>query len=216
MKKLIILGGRGIGMIAASVANDIGDYQILGFLNDFLPIGEKIGKYNGYKVIGNSNDAIKYLNEDVSFFIGYVGMKSEKEVFQKIASLKIPRDRFETLIHPTAIIPNGFCSIGKGVLMAPLTQLSPDTTIEDNCILLANSFLGHDSRMKRFAHITSNSVIGGNVTIGHGAHIGTNATIRENVTIGDFALVGSGSVVLNDVPENAIVVGNPARILKQK
>lgn len=215
MKKLIILGGRGIGMIAASVANDLGNYNVLGFLNDYVPIGEKVGKYNGFNVLGTSSDAVNYLeDEDIFFFIGYVGMKNEKEVFEKIISLGIPRTRFATLIHPTAIIPKGFCSIGYGVLMAPLSQLSPDTSVEDNCILLPNSFLGHDSTMKRFSHITANSVVGGNVTIGRGAHVGTNATIRENVTIGDFALIGSGSVVLNDVPENSIVVGNPARLLK--
>lgn len=217
MKKLIILGGRGIGMIAASVANDLGTYKVLGFLNDFVRIGEKVGKYNGYHVIGKSEDVVNYLDEkDTYFFIGYVGMKNEKEVFEKITKLGIPPQRFATLIHPTAIIPRGFCEIGNGVLMAPLSQLSPDTTIEDNCILLPNSFLGHDSTMKQFSHITANSVVGGNVIIGRGAHVGTNATIRENVTIGDFALVGSGSVVLNDVPENSIVVGNPAKILKTK
>lgn len=217
MRKLIILGGRGIGMIAASVANDLGTYEVLGFLNDIVPIGTKVGKYNGYDILGVSSDVKKYLeDEDIFFFIGYVGMKNEKEVFEKITTLDIPRHRFATLIHPTAIVPHGFCSIGNGVLMAPLSQLSPDTTLEDNCILLANSFLGHDSTMKRFSHITANSVIGGNVTLGRGAHVGTNATIRENVTVGDFALVGSGAVVLNDVPENSIVIGNPAKILKNK
>jgi len=204
-------------MIAASVANDLGIYEILGFLNDFVPIGEKVGKYGGYNVIGTSADVYKYLvDEEVYFFIGYVGMKSEKEIFEKITSLGIPRNRFASLIHPTAIIPKGFCFIGNGVLMAPLSQLSPDTTVEDNCILLPNSFLGHDSKMENFSHITANSVVGGNVQIGKGAHIGTNATVRENVKIGDFSLVGSGSVVLNDVPENSIVVGNPAKILKMK
>lgn len=217
MKKLIILGGRGIGMIAASVANDLGTYQVMGFLNDVVPVGELVGKYQKYPVLGVSNDVTNYLeDEDVYFFIGYVGMKSEKDVFEKITSLNIPRNKYATLIHPSAIIPKGFCSIGYGVLMAPLSQLSPDTTVEDNCILLPNSFLGHDSTMKRFSHITSNSVVGGNVLLGRGAHIGTNATIRENVNIGDFALVGSGSVVLNDVPENSIVVGNPAKVLRNK
>ncbi|MDD2495368.1 MAG: NeuD/PglB/VioB family sugar acetyltransferase [Tissierellia bacterium] len=217
MKKLIILGGRGIGMIAASVANDLGTYQVLGFLNDVVPVGENVGKYKQYPVIGTSNDAKNYVDdEDIFFFIGYVGMKNEKDVFNKITSLGIPRNKFATLIHPTAIIPKGFCSIGNGVLMAPLSQLSPDTTLEDNCILLPNSFLGHDSTMKRFSHITSNSVVGGNVTIGRGAHVGTNATIRENITIGDFALIGSGAVVLEDVKENSIVVGNPAKILRNK
>lgn len=217
MKKLIILGGRGIGMIAASVANDLGTYQVLGFLNDFVPVGQKVGKYNGYTVLGMSSDVGKYIeDENIYFFIGYVGMKNEKEIFEKITKLGIPNNRYATLIHPTAIIPKGFCNIGNGVLMAPLSQLSPDTTVEDNCILLPNSFLGHDSTMKRFSHITANSVIGGNVTLGYGAHVGTNATIREDVKIGDFALVGSGSVVLNDVPDNSIVVGNPARVLKHK
>ena len=217
MKKLIILGGRVIGMIAASVANDLGTYQVLGFLNDVVPVGENVGKYKQYPVIGTSNDAKNYVDdEDIFFFIGYVGMKNEKDVFNKITSLGIPRNKFATLIHPTAIIPKGFCSIGNGVLMAPLSQLSPDTTLEDNCILLPNSFLGHDSTMKRFSHITSNSVVGGNVTIGRGAHVGTNATIRENITIGDFALIGSGAVVLNDVQENSIVVGNPAKTLRNK
>jgi len=217
MKKLIIFGGRGIGMIAASVANDLGTYEVVGFLNDALPSETMVGKYNSYKVIGKSSDAEKYLtDENTYFFIGYVGMKNEKDVFDKITSLGIPSSRYATLIHPTAIIPKGFCSIGNGVLMAPLSQLSPDTTVEDNCILLPNSFLGHDSTMKRFSHITANSVVGGNVMVGKGAHIGTNATIRENVNIGAFALVGSGSVVLNDVPENSIVVGNPAKLLRNK
>ena len=217
MKKLIILGGRGIGMIAASVANDLKEYNVLGFLNDSVPVGEKVGKYNAYPVLGKSEDASTYLSDpDVCFFIGYVGMQNEEKVYEKITKLGIPRERFATLIHPSAIIPKGFCSIGYGVMMAPLSQLSPDTTVEDNCILLPNSFLGHDSTMERFSHITANSVIGGNVRIGIGAHVGTNATVREDINIGKFSLIGSGSVVLKDVPDNAIVVGNPARVLKLK
>ena len=45
MKNLIILGGSGIGMIAASIANELGYYNVLGFLNDVEPIGTMIGKY---------------------------------------------------------------------------------------------------------------------------------------------------------------------------
>lgn len=217
MKKLIILGGRGIGMIAASVAQDLGYFEILGFLNDVVSVGETVGVYKKHKVLGTTKDVATYLKDkEVYFFIGYIGMKSEKDVFEKISNLNIPKERFATLIHPTAIIPRGYCKIGYGVLIAPLAQLSPDTTIEDNCILLPNSFLGHDSTMKRFSHITANAVVGGNVTLGRGAHVGTNATIREDIIIGDFSIVGSGSVVLKDIPENTIYIGNPAKLLRQK
>jgi len=47
-----------------------------------------------------------------------------------------------------------------------------------------------------------------------GASIGSGATILSNVTIGENAIVGAGSVVTHDVPDNAIVAGNPARVLR--
>lgn len=217
MKKLIILGGSGIGMIAASVANDLGYFEVLGFLNDIEPVGNFIGKYNRFPVIGKTEDVDKYLSDDeVLFFIAYVGMQKEEEVFTKINSLNISSNRFATLIHPTAIIPKGFCKIGNGVLIAPLAQLSTDTTLDDNCMMLGNSFLGHDSIMRRFAHIASNAVVGANVDVGRAVHVGTNATIIEKIRIGDFSLVGTGSVVLHDVEDNSIVVGNPARLLRKK
>jgi len=217
MKKLIILGGSGIGMIAASVARDLGYFEILGFLNDVIPVGSEIGKYEKIKVIGKTEDMPGYLNDpDTYFFIAYVGMQSEKEVFRKVENFLVPSERFATLIHPTAIIPRGFCKIGNGVLLSPLSQLSPDATLEDNCILLPNSFVGHDSTLLRLAHVATNGVVGANVTVGRACHIGMNATIREKVTIGDYSLVGMGSVVLNDVPENSIVVGSPAKVLKKK
>ena len=78
------------------------------------------------------------------------------------------------------------------------------------------TFLGHDSTLRRFAHVASNATIGANVVVGKACHIGTNCTIREKVNIGDFCLVGSGAVVLNDVLDNSIVVGNPARLLRKK
>jgi len=47
-----------------------------------------------------------------------------------------------------------------------------------------------------------------------GASIGANATILAGVTIGEKAMVGAGSVVTKDVPPHAIVVGNPARVIR--
>jgi acetyltransferase-like isoleucine patch superfamily enzyme len=50
--------------------------------------------------------------------------------------------------------------------------------------------------------------------IRRGASIGSGATILSNISIGENAIVGAGSVVTKDVPANAIVAGNPARVLR--
>ena len=78
MKNLIILGGSGIGMIAISIAKELGTYTIGGFLNDVLPIGTEIGKYEKYPVIGTTDDLTKFLQDENNvFFIAYVGMQHE-------------------------------------------------------------------------------------------------------------------------------------------
>lgn len=48
-----------------------------------------------------------------------------------------------------------------------------------------------------------------------GASIGTSATILCGVTVGENAIVGAGSVVTKDVPDNAVVAGNPARLMRK-
>ena len=50
--------------------------------------------------------------------------------------------------------------------------------------------------------------------IGDNVVIGTHAQIIGNVTIGNNSIVGAGAIVTHDVPDNVVVVGNPAKILK--
>lgn len=202
-------------MLAASILDRLGSYQVLGFLNDVVRTGQSIGKYKKIEVVGTTEDLPRYLmDKDTFVFIAYVGLTKEKETYQKIEALNIPSERFLNIFDPTAVFPHEYCSIGNGVMFSPLSQLGPDTTISDNCILLSNSYVGHDSFLDRFAHLATNSVVGANVHVGKGVHVGSNATIKEKVRIGDFALIGAGAVVIKDVPENAIVAGNPAKILK--
>ena len=50
--------------------------------------------------------------------------------------------------------------------------------------------------------------------VGEGTQIGINATIRQGINIGKWATIGAGAVIVKDVPDYAVVVGNPGKIIR--
>jgi acetyltransferase-like isoleucine patch superfamily enzyme len=109
-------------------------------------------------------------------------------------------------------------TVGKRCKISSHTFICEGVTIEDNVFVGHNVAFINDSyprattkngRMQTEAdwHVEKTFVK-------KGASIGSGSTILANVTIGQNALVGAGSVVTKDVPANAVVAGNPARILR--
>lgn len=215
MKRVYIMGGSGIGMIAATLIDQLPGMTVAGFINDFVPVNSLIGEYKHIPVVSTTDKLGELLaKEDAFVFNAFVGMKKQEDTYHAFKSLNLPMDKFVNIISPTAIAPEDYCKLGKGCLMAPYSQLSPDTKIGDHCRLLGNCFVGHNTTLNECVSLATNSVLGANVKVGKGVHVGSNATIREKLTIGDFSLVGMGAVVVKDVPPGAIVVGNPAKVLK--
>tara|TARA_B100000315_G_C14463665_1_gene534945 strand:- start:245 stop:889 length:645 start_codon:yes stop_codon:yes gene_type:complete len=214
MKKVIL---NGLGTIGASVIEALPEMDLLGIVNDELEIGSTQGKYKKIPVIGHLKDLPKLIKpDDVFLIITYRDMKNERNQWEQLKTLNIPQDKYINVIHPSVIIPSNYCTIGKGVFMAPNVQLSTEITISNNCVFYGNSFIGHNTIIDEFVIVANHASIGARVKIGKGVHIGSNSTIREGVTVGEFSLIGLGSVVLNDIPKNSIVAGVPAKIIGTK
>lgn len=116
-------------------------------------------------------------------------------------------------MHPSAVI-SPRCTIGEGsVVMAGVT-INIDAQIGKHCIVNTNSSVDHDCMLADFVHISPNATLCGDVNIGEGSHIGTSGVILPGKKIGKYCIIGAGSVVINDIPDFSVAVGNPCKIIK--
>jgi acetyltransferase-like isoleucine patch superfamily enzyme len=108
--------------------------------------------------------------------------------------------------------------VGKNCKISSHTFICEGVSIEDEVFIGHNVTFINDSYPR--ATVASGSLqtekdwVVENTLVRKGASIGSGCTILSNVTIGENAIVGAGSVVTKDVPANAVVAGNPAKVLR--
>jgi UDP-2-acetamido-3-amino-2,3-dideoxy-glucuronate N-acetyltransferase len=100
--------------------------------------------------------------------------------------------------------------IGDGVTVKCGVQIWDGIRIEDGAFIGPNATFSNDRFPRSGIHLDKYPI----TTIRYGASIGANATILPGITIGQHAMVGAGAVVTRSVPPYAVVVGNPARIVR--
>lgn len=101
------------------------------------------------------------------------------------------------------------CFLNKGII------IGASSVIGDHVLINRGATLGHHLILDNYVSIGPGVVTGGNVTIQRGALIGTGSTVLPTIKIGKHAIVGAGSVVTKDVEDFAVVMGNPARKIKE-
>jgi acetyltransferase-like isoleucine patch superfamily enzyme len=100
--------------------------------------------------------------------------------------------------------------IGNNVTVKSGVFLWDGTRIEDNVFIGPNATFTNDPMPRSKVYPAAFQ----GITVKAGASIGANATLLPGITIGRNAMVGAGAVVTRDVPEGAVVVGNPAKIIR--
>ena len=128
------------------------------------------------------------------------------------------------------------CTVGDNTKIGTFVEIQKNAAVGRNCkisshsficegvVIEDNVFIGHGVMFINDSYPRATTSDGAPQTeadwkvertrVSKGASIGSGATILANVTIGENALVGAGSVVTKDVPANAVVAGNPARVFR--
>lgn len=198
MKKITLYGAGGHCYAVMALINSLGthkptlllDDQPTNILIDGLPVADRKHTLD--------------TNEIACITIGNnVHRKRISEILNK---------QFPSFIHKSVICYNPV--IGKGTVVLPGAVIDADVSLGDFCIVNLNATLSHNVRVENYCHIAINAAVAGGVHIGEGTLIGASSVVIPNVKIGKWVTVGAGAVVTKDVPDYAIVYGNPARIIK--
>jgi sugar O-acyltransferase (sialic acid O-acetyltransferase NeuD family) len=114
-------------------------------------------------------------------------------------------------IHASAVVDASVNIATNGVMIAAGVMINPLSLIGTGAICNTGSIIEHECSVGNFAHIGPGAVLCGNVKVGERTFVGANAVVRQGITIGKDVMIGAGAVVVKDVPDNARVMGVPAK-----
>jgi sugar O-acyltransferase (sialic acid O-acetyltransferase NeuD family) len=171
---------------------------------------EKLRNPYHLQYLGKESEVINKLKKfDFFACVGHNGIR-QKIHLQMSELLRNPINA----IHPSAVISSSV-KMQDGIMIAANSTINPLVEIGRGVILNTSCSVDHECIIGDFAHIAPGAVLCGNVKVGKGSFVGANAVIRQGITIGNNVMIGAGAVIVKDLPDNVVVVGNPQKVVEK-
>lgn len=207
---VLIIGCGGHAQVVADIlmrARDAGEpIKPLGYLDDNADADSQT--LLGLPILGRITDFTHVAHDALVIAIGH--NHPRQGLFDR---LQRQGERFVVARHPAALIAPDV-RVGPGAVICAGVVVNPGSTIGANVILNTGCTVDHHSHVGDHAHIAPGVHLGGEVQIGEGALVGIGATVLPGQRVGAWSVIGGGAVVLDDVPEGAVAVGVPARVIR--
>lgn len=178
------------------------EQKVIGGLIDSNPAITSLLEYPVYPKLPDSFDVKKD-----SLIVSIGGNAIRRKIVNQLSTL------FSTSVHPSANVSKR-ATIEEGTVVMAGVTINAACTIGKHVILNTNCSVDHDCVMGDFVHVSPNVALAGDVSVGEGTHIGIGACVIQGIKIGKWATIGAGAILIKDVPDYAVVVGNPGEIIK--
>ncbi|SMD24491.1 acetyltransferase [Kibdelosporangium aridum] len=207
MNELILVGAGGLARETLAAARD--SWKVLGFVDDNPALhGQAI---DGVAVLGPTDLIADYPDAQI---VLCAARSSDRAVRKRIAErLALPAERYATIVHPTASIASGTV-VGAGSIVLAFVAVTAPQEIGEHAVIMPHVTITHDDKVSSYVTFAARVALAGNVSVGETAYLGSGALVREGLSVGAGALVGMGAVVLENVPDNEVWAGVPARRIR--
>ena len=211
MKDVVIFGAGSVGRLSEQIIHDINadkkQFNLLGYLDD--DVEKHKTSLNKIEVLGG----IEWLKSKNNTYVA-MGFSNPSQKYNLIKKLKKNgHQKYVQLIHPQSWVSKRV-KLGTGSVIYPGVHIDVDVEIRDFNLLNKLCTVGHDTILGKYSTISPGVNIGGFNNIKDGVEFGINSCSVQNINIGSWTTIGAGAVIIRDVPDHAVVVGNPGRILR--
>lgn len=209
---VLIVGARGF---AKEVLECLyGENKYAGKIYFYDDVNDEVrGKvYGQFDILKNLDEVNSILGTSFQYTIG-VG----NPIFRKVLIEKFDRIGGEliSIVSSLAKIGSFDTTFGLGANIMAGTILTNSIKVGKAPLINLNCTIGHDCNIGDYLEMSPGVHISGNCTLGSFVNIGTNATVLPKIRIGNNVIIGANSVVTKDVSDNCLVVGVPAKVIKE-
>lgn len=214
--KIVILGAGGLAREVYWVCCDINkvgvnNIEVLGFIDENRANWGKelcgIPILSGFQWFNSTNK-----KREVKVICAVGSPRAKKSLVEKSEQIGLS---FSTIIHPSVQAAK-YLEIGTGAVITAGCILTTQIKIGNHVYLNLDTTIGHDVIIEDFVNLAPGCHISGNVILREGADLGTGAVILQGITIGKWSTIGAGAVVIDNIPDDAVAVGMPAKVIKYR
>jgi sugar O-acyltransferase (sialic acid O-acetyltransferase NeuD family) len=196
MTELLLVDASGLARDVMSAVRSGDQFDLLGLLDgDASRIGTVL---DGAHVLGGIEDVGRYPSARI--VVCATSGTARADLVRRLVEAGVTADRFATILHPSASIPEG-CFVGPGSIVLANAVMTAAVHVGSHVVIMPQVTLMDGDTIEDFATVGAGATLGGSVSVGRAAEIGMNSSVHHHVRIGAQATVGIGAVVAADIPE---------------